>query len=255
MLALMSLSIVNATYAKKPSVGFKMTGVSMPNYNISNFPLELRSVPRHLDDDWLVNRPYANSVLPDDTLSYGPIAMGGLNFYIEMFDIVQTGLSFILNEDNQGSSVFRQNQFGNSGNGMGTSLRYYEITNTSLGIGFFTSIAPPTIPIISITDIGNFGFRPILSAVYQFVPSNLFAESGWDRYQILEKWKKLSIGTIKQHYINYGLEVSLAYSKGNKFNISVGYTQLFVEYLGLANYIGDNKKSGVTISVGMGFSL
>lgn len=258
MIALMSFGITNIANAKKFPLGYQMIYISGPNYGISNFPLSLRSVPRHINDGWLTGYPYANNILPNDTL--GPISVMKtmyVNGYVSFFDIASAGLSFVISNESlseEESCIFLQNQYGDSEDGRERSLRYYKLNDTRIGLGFYGSIAPPTIPIVSASGYGIFGFRPIVSAVYQFIPSSIPVESGWYRYQKYEKWNSLSVGTIQKHYINYGLEINLTFidkCEMGKFSIYVGYVQTFIEHGGSINYIGNTRNSDIALGMGM----
>lgn len=253
-------SIPGKSEAQIFTLGFKLTATDSPGYSVSNFPVSVRSIPRHPDDNYLENAPYANNVLSDATLYLDPEITTYLNCYISMLDFVSAGVSFVSQQPalyDHTLNRYEQNQSGTSNLFSGSSLRYYELSRSGLGVGLYASIAPPSIPIIPSKDDVVFGFRPIIEAVYQLVPSNIYASAGWDRYNQREEWKSFPIGTIKQHYVDYGIEFTMGIPvKGlksgtvSRLSLYIGYAQAFVEPGGPIIYKGDSSKNGIIIGFG-----
>jgi hypothetical protein len=243
-------------------IGIKIDKISGPNYSISNFPERIRDIPRHADDRWLSSYGYANNTLPDKTLNHETIADYYCNAYVSLFDVIRGGISVIIPSPEATSSRFSQNQHGTSSRGYGTSLRYYEMKSSEIGLGIYASLSSPVIKLYSDTEV-SFGLRPIIvDAVYQVLPFNIKAEAGWDRYGFDEKWKTIKVGSIRKPYITYGMEISLGvggitnYNNDDlRFSFYTGYSQAFIQSSGEMNYTGKNQKDGITFSGGIQINL
>lgn len=236
------------------TIGVKLTGISAPVYNTSGVPERVRAVPRHTDDIYLTGVEFANNALPDNILNVRPGQTLFTSVYMSFADILGLGFSFI-SPLKLSSDRFSQNQYGNSDNGYGTSLRYYKAINSGVGCGLYASIGVPT---IKISDFGNgsFGFRPIIDGVYQLASSSMRMESGWDRYGGETAWQTWTVGKISQHYLNGGLEFNI--KDEDEFitaSLFVGYTKTFITYDSEVKFDGQTERGTFVIGGSISFAI
>jgi hypothetical protein len=245
---------LNNIWAETLAIGFKYSENHNPVYGLNGFPEYFRAIPRHHDDDWIANQKFANNILPDKNLFFRAATTAYHNFYLSIFDIFSLGFSSI-KPSIVSYNAIRQNQYGTEARGYGTSLRYYKIKEIKSGAGIYMSLALPT---MYYKDM-PFGLRPIIDAVYQTTPSELTAESGWDRYSGYESYMRIPAGNIRQHYINYGIEISSGFGNPKididigvypRFNFYIGFTQPYTLYTGTFQYIGEKEKGEFVVSVG-----
>ncbi|OGU71022.1 MAG: hypothetical protein A2V93_02690 [Ignavibacteria bacterium RBG_16_34_14] len=265
-IVLFNLSIFySLVYSQEIGLGIKVTGISNFDYNVSNFPLNVRAIPRHIDDDWIEGLYYSDNILSDTTLYAKSALTSFTNLFVSFSNVLRIGVSIISPSINE-PTRYSQNQNGNNDRGYGASLRYYELRDPSVNIGIYTSLGIP----ITVykhdakykdEDEIRIGFKPMIEGVYQIFDSDLQTESGWDRFGSDEIWQDHSIGRIKQHLISIALELSILSRKINTdfsygLILSIGYARTFVEFKNTdnINYTSTGKqREAIIIGLGLIF--
>lgn len=171
---------------------------------IENVPLELRQVPSHPDDIWIYGIKRVIRTIPYDSIDLGGFdgltvslspeltawrfrLRSGPNLYLGSFG----GGPRRSNEGN----TREINQYGKPTRGYGTSLVYYSIYGQSSWKPGITSEVD--------LDIGK---GLLLMAGYGWNNHKLTAESGYDRWDALEKYesRKLADSRIVKRYLGFG---------------------------------------------------
>jgi len=162
---------------------------------IGNVPIALRQVPSHPDDIWIYGNRSIIRTIPYD--SVGGSNLGSFNLGISpeltiwRFR-VRNGIIFSLDnlggvaEKSNSGSTREINQYGQPVRGYGTSLVYYNIHGES-------SRKPGLIHEV------DFDIDKNLLAIgrYSWSNYNLVGESGYDRWDMLEKYRDYELGDVR----------------------------------------------------------
>ncbi|MGD0976744.1 MAG: hypothetical protein ABR875_00385 [Minisyncoccia bacterium] len=161
----------------------------------SNFPLQARTIPSHPDDGWIMPpgtprivsdspiniRQVASlgfALMPQYTLFSRLVIRGGLNIHFVFRDKMETG------NGNDGSSR-EVNQYGTPEAGVGMSLVYYSIQNSS-----FWSVRPAGELELRIQK-----YFAILGG-YTNDKTKLRIENGYDRWAAIQPYKTFPLATM-----------------------------------------------------------
>ena len=242
------------------TIGYKITGINSSGYSVSGFPASTRAIPRHPDDTWIKDLFYANNVLADTSFNIGSQEIRYSVVYVSLYDIFSVGFSLVnqleINKAVDPPYRFDQNQFGNHIRGYGNSLRYYEMAvGHGVHFGLYASLGSPIIKIYKNQEM-LIGFRPFIEGVYQLRGSKTQVTSGWDRFDEDEAWQTKTVGEVRQHYLNLGLEFHLMnIDRSVGIYLSTGYAQSFVIREGSILYDGPSKRADFMIGVGIKYSF
>lgn len=187
---------------------FKFLGVNATlgdNFKISNVPLELRQVPSHPDDTWIYGSKRVIRTIPDDSIKFSNIS--GLTFSLSPELTVwrfrlRSGPNFYHfgspgggpRKSNEGSTR-EINQYGKPTRGYGTSLVYYSI--------YGKNSWKPGMANEADLDIGK---NLLLMAGYGWNNYKLVTESGYDRWDMLERYemRELADNRLVKRYLGFG---------------------------------------------------
>lgn len=197
---------------KKPVAGFgiefKFFGadVSANDYlkEINNVPIELRQVPSHPNDTWIYGSTQVVRTIPYDSIKLG--AASGLLFSLSPEltiwrfrvrsgpNLYWSGLGKGPSKSNEGNTR-EINQYGEPLRGYGTSLVYYSIYSQNSWKPGVTNEAD--------LDIGK---DFLLIAGYSWNNYKLVSESGYDRWDALEKYQRHEVAVSRRikKYLGFG---------------------------------------------------
>jgi hypothetical protein len=204
--------------------------------NMTGFPLEIRSVPRHKDDDWLRGNRFSEEPLPD-TLLYLTRSWAcdmSLFYTPKIF-----GLGVIVSFHSAGGegSRYQQNQNGNSIRGTGSSLRWYELDKKGLSqVSLAGYLATPWVEI----PYRDLCFRLKTGGVWDITGTRLVCNSGWDRWNSDEDWRDLELAKLYESRVFAALEAGFVLNKYESFSeycyLQIMYYEPFytIERLGSA---------------------
>ncbi len=171
---------------------------------IGNVPIALRQVPSHPNDIWIYgNRPIIRTI-PYDSVGGGNLGSFNLGISPELtvwrfrirsgINFSTGGLGSMAEKSNNGSTR-EINQYGQPVRGYGTSLVYYNIHGES-------SWKPGLIHEADF-DIGK---SLLIITGYSWSNYDLVGESGYDRWDMLEKYRDYELGNVRiiKKYLGFG---------------------------------------------------
>jgi hypothetical protein len=187
------------------SIGFRYS----PSYDFSNFPLSIRSVPLHEDDDRLSDLEPATSPLPDTRLILHQPRGYDITVLYYPVSFASFGLVYTLHQNPHANvdsdQRYQQNQWGNAERPNDASLRWYQPSTARYSqFGLAGSCATPWKGIA-----GPLRFRGKGVGVLDLTGLELLVESGWDRSDEDERWESLKVGRLHEHRLQFGLEFSI----------------------------------------------
>jgi hypothetical protein len=173
---------------------------------IDNIPLGVRQVISHPSDTWIYGSRRPLITIPDKNVDGGILSMieFGASPEISVWRFrLRSGVNFTISTFGEGpekanfDTTPAVNQYGQPQRGTGTSLVYYTVRGQN-------SWKPSLIHEIDF-DIGR-NFLVIVG--YSASNSTIIAESGYDRYDSLEKYKDYELGILRvdKRYLGFGIQ-------------------------------------------------
>jgi len=219
-----------STFPIPIEITFNMRG-TYGFHDVRGFPLSIRSVPRHEDDDWIGATPYLDEPLPDTVLSLRRSWANDISvLYAPKIFGIGVMFSFHRHSDREKGTRYRQNQYGTAKRGTGMSLRWYQLgLNNSVQIGLVGYVATPWIRITK----QDFSFRLKTGGVWDMTGARLDCHSGWDRWSADQHWKNIGLVKFYENRVFAGLEIGLTINENKAhrryFYIQVMYFQSFYD--------------------------
>lgn len=177
---------------------FSLGGRSNPAYDL-NVPLSVRAIPRHPDDGWLAGYPEANNPLPESMYVLPRRDVIELTVAKALNRFCSVGILYGTDMSGQGKSAvdrYQQNQYGTSDRGYGTSLRYYERSNSDMSqfglIGYLNSPWAKYKVLRARVRVGGF---------YGLISPSIVYKNGWDRYNSDQQYSTQTVARLHQDNI------------------------------------------------------
>ncbi|MBI4425952.1 MAG: hypothetical protein HY567_00040 [Candidatus Kerfeldbacteria bacterium] len=175
---------------------------------VSDFPLAIRSVPRHRDDDYLAGNPFIDDPLPDTLLRlHRPSVLDfSLSYLVNPHTAVGISAALISNPNAKIDSDqrYQQNQWGDARRIEGASLRFYQLTTSWFQVGLTGSVLSPRQHIAD-----SWYYRGRIGGVVDLTGVQLVAEGGWDRWGSDQSWRKQNLGRLREHRLFARLEAGV----------------------------------------------
>jgi hypothetical protein len=179
------------------------SGTTGGSYRVSNVPQFVRAVPLHRDDGFLAGSPFATEPIINDDLGRFSLT----DYSVELTSSYRwlqaggrIGWAYV------SSDRVRQNQFGGTERGTGTSLRFYEV-DSKVPISFIV-FGGLRLPLVNPQTSWG-GLALAVGAQYEPFGTPLHFRTGWDRFDKDETWRYFKIGQVQANGFYARLEIAL----------------------------------------------
>ena len=269
-LAIFTSSTAFAT--SKHSKGFEIDCGILSEHpiTINSFPMSVRAVPLHQDDDYLSGRSYATDPLPNKSI---PLKQPG-GFWIKVvwtpLEFCGFGIKYTLRHDTDNKNKpggidseerYQQNQWGESDRVYGASLRFYEASLGGHAFGLTGLLKTPWWKIHTFkkgdSSYEIFAARLKFGGSYDFYGFGLNVKSGWDRYGHDEIWKEQNIGRLRENtiYISSDIGLKIIDTEENMYSIFLQIMYVHYNYSVSGDDFSLETKSKDNIVLGFGFGF
>jgi len=204
----LSASAADSAGKEEPKWDLMLDLHASPGYTFQHFPLSIRSVPLHKDDEWLSGSIIQNSPLPDTGQPlhlHESVALALILTYSPK-PVYSIGVVLSLRHYNPHACInsdqrFQMNQWGDADRIQGASLRWYQVKAGSFQLGVTGRIKTRWAKLGRLVRL-----RTMIGGIADVTGLRLQTEAGWDRWGSDEHWKTSTIGRLYEHQIFWRIE-------------------------------------------------